>query len=123
MGPVNAAVRFGCELLAIYGIAAGAWVWTQSVVAVVALPVVSAVVWGVFRVPDDPGPPPVAVPGVVRLAIEVAVFASGALGLSAAHGSAAGIAFAAIVAVHYATTLRRLRYVLSCRRWGRSAEQ
>ncbi len=35
MGPVNAAVRFVCEIAAVYGIAAGVWTWTDSVPATV----------------------------------------------------------------------------------------
>lgn len=118
MGPINAAVRLVCELLTVYGIGAGAWVLTDSIVAAVALPVVAATVWGVFRVPDDPGAPPVAVPGPVRLVIEAALFGGGALGLWAALGAPTGLAFALIVVVHYATARERLRYVWSCRGWG-----
>lgn len=121
MGPVNATLRFACELIALYGIGAGVWARTDSVIGAVALPVVAATVWGVFRVPDDPKPPPVVVPGVVRLAIEALVLGGGALGLGAAHGLPVGVAFAVFLVIHYATTPVRLRYVLSCRQWGSSA--
>ncbi|HAJ37501.1 MAG TPA: hypothetical protein DCL15_17675 [Chloroflexi bacterium] len=40
----------------------------------VVLPVVAALAWGVLRVPNDPGPAIVAVPGLLRLLIEWAVF-------------------------------------------------
>ena len=120
MGPANATLRFVCEVAALYGIGAGAWAWTDSVIATVVLPVVAAIAWGVFRVPDDPKPPPVVVPGVVRLAIEAVVLGGGALGLGAAHGWLVGGIFAVVLAVHYATTPVRLRYVLSCRQWGGS---
>lgn len=115
MGPANAALRFACELVALYGIGAGAWSITDSVIAAVAFPLTAAVVWGVFRVPDDPGPPPVAVRGEVRLMIEAAVFGGGVLGLWTAHGPATGTAFGVIVIIHYATTPQRVRYVWSCR--------
>lgn len=49
-------------------------------IAMVALPVVTTTVWGVFQVPDDPKGPPVVVPGVVRLAIDAEVLGGGALG-------------------------------------------
>lgn len=119
MGPVNASLRFICELVALYGIAAGIWTWTDSVVLTVVAPVVAMGLWAVFRVPDDPGPPPVAVPGSVRLVIEAAVFGAGTLGLMAAHGPTAAVVFAGVLVVHYATTPRRLRHVLSSRTWGR----
>jgi hypothetical protein len=77
MGPVNAAVRLPCELAALYGIAAGMWSWTESVLLTIVVTVAAATAWAVFRVPDDPGDPPVAVPGPVRLTIEAAVFAGG----------------------------------------------
>lgn len=40
----------------------------------VVLPIAAALVWGVFRVPNDPGAAIVAVPGPLRLLIEWAVF-------------------------------------------------
>jgi hypothetical protein len=122
MGPVNAMVRFVCELVALFGIGVGAWAWTGSVLATVLLPVGGATIWGVFRVPDDPGPPPVEVPGVLRLLIEATVFASGVWGLLAAYGPVPGVAFGFVLIAHYATTPRRLSYVISCRGWGRPAE-
>ena len=113
MGPVNAAVRFGCEIAAVYGIATGVWAWTGSIVAAIVAPVASMVAWSVFRVPGDPGPAPVAVAGFVRLAIEALVFGVGIAGVWAANGPGPAIVFSAIVVLHYATTLPRLRFVLS----------
>lgn len=115
MDPVNGAVRFVAELVALYGIGAGLWATTDSVVVTVLVPLAAMVVWGVFRVPDDPGPAPVAVPGLVRLVIEDVVFIGGTLGLWAAHGLAPALTFATVVAVHYATTLRRLRHLLAAK--------
>lgn len=116
MGPVNAAVRFVCEIAAIYGIASGAWAWTGSVPATVLAPVAAMSVWGVFRVPGDPGPAPVAVTGPVRLAIEILVFGAGIAGVWAANGRGPALVFLMVVVLHYATTPRRLRHVLSSHR-------
>lgn len=115
MHPINAAVRFVCEIVALYGITAGVWSWTGSIAVTIIAPVAAAAVWGVFRVPDDPGPAPVAVPGVVRLAIEFLVFAGGIAGIWAANGRSLAIAFMVVVVIHYVTTPRRLRHVLSSR--------
>ncbi|MEZ5383836.1 MAG: DUF2568 domain-containing protein [Microthrixaceae bacterium] len=123
MGPVNATVRIVCELVALYGIGAGVWSGTSSWLAALVLPVIAATVWGVFRVPDDPKPPPVVVPGVVRLAIEALVLGAGALGLGAAHGWLAAGIFGGVLAVHYTTTPVRLRHVLASRRWGRASDR
>ncbi len=114
MDPVNAIGRFALELVALYGIGRGVWETSESSIAVVAVVGLAAFVWGRFRVPDDPGPAPVAVPGVVRLCIEVVVLVGGGVGLASVHDSLAVAYFIALI-VHYATTPRRLRYVLSFR--------
>ena len=115
MGPVNAAVRFLCEIAALAGVTVGVWHVTESIVAAIGVPVAAAAVWGVFRVPGDPGPAPVAVPGAVRLAIEFVVFGGGGAGMWVANRRGVAIAFAGVVVVHYATTPRRLRGVVSSR--------
>ena len=112
MGPVNATVRFVAELVAVYGIAAGTWAVSGSVVLTAVVPVAAMTAWAVFRVPDDPGPAPVAVTGVVRLTIEAAVFVAAALGLWATHRPIIGVIFASAVVVHYTTSPERLRHVL-----------
>lgn len=114
MDPFNAVGRFVLELVALYGIGRGVWEMTENAVAVVVVGVAAAFIWGRFRVPDDPGPAPVAVPGVVRLVIEAFVLVGGGLGLSTAHDTLTVVYFVALVA-HYATTRRRLRHVLSFR--------
>jgi hypothetical protein len=114
MDPVNAAGRFVLELVALYGVGRGVWEASGNLVAVVVVAGLAAFVWGRFRVPDDPGPAPVAVPGVVRLVIEMVVLIGGGVGLAAAHGRVAVIYFGVLL-VHYATTRRRLQHVLSFR--------
>ncbi len=59
------------------------WGWHQSegwlrFLLAIALPILIAVVWGTFAVPDDPsrsGAAPIPVSGINRLVIESAVFA------------------------------------------------
>lgn len=116
MGPINAAVRGVSEIVALYGVTAGIWNWTHSVVATIVVPVAAMALWGVLRVPDDPGPALVAVPGLVRLAIEIGVFGGGAAGLRVVQGAPVGVVFAAIVSIHDGTTFERLRFVLSSER-------
>jgi len=79
--PVNLTVRFLLELSAL--LATGIWGWKQSdgwirFIMAIGIPVIIAVIWGTFAVPDDPsrsGKAPVAVPGIMRLVIELAIFA------------------------------------------------
>jgi hypothetical protein len=110
------AVRFLLELLAlvalgIWGHQAGGggiagWVLAASV------PATAATVWGVFRIPNDPKPAPVAVPGPVRLLIEAAFFGGAAAALVGIGQPALAAAFGGAVIVDYA---------LLPARWGRLA--
>ena len=78
--PINLAVRFLLELSAL--LAMGVWGWRQiesgfRFVLAAGIPIIIAVVWGTFAVPNDPsrsGAAPIAVPGILRLVIELAVF-------------------------------------------------
>jgi hypothetical protein len=47
--------------------------WLQYMEAL-GIPVIAAVLWGVFRIPNDPNPAPVQVPGIVRLILELGLF-------------------------------------------------
>lgn len=75
--PINLAVRFLLELVML---AVLAW-WgyhrfpaMAGIAAAIAFPVAAAVLWGVFRIPNDPRPAPVATPGPLRLLLEWALF-------------------------------------------------
>ena len=115
----NLALRFGLELVALAGLALAAWRWTPGparLVAVVAAPLVAAVVWGTFNVVGDPsrsGQAPVEVPGVTRLLLEVAVLGAGAAGLALAWRPEAGLAMAGVTVAHYAAGWSRLRWLLA----------
>jgi hypothetical protein len=103
--PFNLAFRF---LLELAGLAAFAyWGWQTGAgwlgwLLAIAAPLLAAVIWGVFRLPDDPGRAPVAVSGRVRLAI---------LGLFQAEAQLAGLVFAAALLVHYALSYNRLELI------------
>jgi hypothetical protein len=85
--PINLAIRFLLELSAL--VTMGVWGWRQGqgwlrVVLALGIPLIAAVIWGTFAVPNDPsrsGAAPIAVPGMLRLAIELAflIFATWAL--------------------------------------------
>jgi hypothetical protein len=113
--PVNLILRFALEIAGL--IALGYWGWTQHAglarpALAIGAPLLAAVLWGVFRVPGDPGNAPVAVPGAVRLLLEAAFFAGAAIGLVAANQERAGLVLAILVVLHYAVSYDRLAWLL-----------
>ncbi|MCC6411815.1 MAG: YrdB family protein [Saprospiraceae bacterium] len=75
--PINLAVRFLLELAALACM--GTWAWKQhdgsmKWALTILLPLVAALVWGIFRVDGDPGKAPVEVAGWLRLLIEAVFF-------------------------------------------------
>ncbi len=118
MTAANLALRFGAELGALAGLAVGAWTLVDGPlrwVAVVAAPLLAAVAWGVFNVPGDPsrsGAAPVAVPGWVRLVVEMMVFGSGVAALLIAARPILAAALAAVVVIVTATSIPRLTWLL-----------
>ena len=67
---------------------------------------------GVFRVPNDGGPPLVRVPGAARLLIEIAFFGAAERGFYRAVSPPAAYIFAAVVLAHYAASCDRLAWLL-----------
>ena len=116
--PANLALRFALELAALAALSV--WALAQvhgaaSIVLAVILPLIAATLWGTFRVPGDAsasGRAPVPVPGIVRLLLEVALFALGVLALVAAAYTAAGTGLGIAVAVHYALSYDRIIWLL-----------
>lgn len=116
--PINLGFRLVLELAALVSIGLGASTLTEGWfrwVLAIGVPLVAAVVWGVFNVPGDrsrSGEAPVPVPGIVRLLIELAVFISGAVLISLVSSAAAAVLGGA-VAVHYAISIDRIRWLLA----------
>ena len=114
----NLTLRFVLELAALTGLAAAAWRLGSGPgrwVAVVALPVAVAVVWGVCNVPDDPsrsGAAPVEVDGVIRLALELAILGGGAAAVAFAARPALGVVFAVAIVGHYLVSLDRIEWLV-----------
>ncbi|WP_406272918.1 YrdB family protein [Nocardia sp. NBC_00881] len=118
LNPVMLAARFLLELVAVASFGVFGWrafdgPW--KFLLVVALPVVAAVVWGIFAVPGDPsrdGQPKVAVSGSTRLVIELTVLGGGALALQSAGLPSWGVAFAVLVIVYHALAYDRVVWLL-----------
>ena len=88
--------------------AVGHWGWRQTdgwlrFVLAFGVPLIAAILWATFRVPNDPGVPPVAVPGIVRLALELGFFAIAIWALFATDATTLGWILSGAVALHYIT--------------------
>lgn len=116
--PLNLGLRFLLELFALGSI--GYWGWTQHEglprwLWTFGLPVAAAVLWGTFAVPEDPsrsGQAPVPIPGLVRLLLELAIFAVGVAALYASQRGAIGLVFAIITILHYILSYDRILWLL-----------
>lgn len=119
--PINYTVRFILELVGLY--AFGLWGWQATdntflrIILAVGLPVLAATAWGVFGTVGDSrgqgGKPPIAVPGWIRLAVEVAYLALAAGAFIAAGAATAGLIFGLVAFVQTALTYDRIGWLLS----------
>ena len=117
--PINLAVRFLLELIAL--LVVGAWGWRQTdswlkFVLALGIPLLLAIVWGTFAVPDDPsrsGAAPVAVPGILRLLIELVIFGLAVWALYDMGYTSFSWTLAIIVALHYIASYDRIRWLLA----------
>lgn len=114
----NLALRFGLELGALAGLAVAAWQLSSGAtrwVAVAVVPVLAAVVWGVFNVLDDPsrsGAAPVEVSGWTRLAIELLILGGGAAALAMASRPSVAAVFATLIVLQYAASWSRIEWLI-----------
>ncbi|MCB0206088.1 MAG: YrdB family protein [Caldilineae bacterium] len=116
--PLNLAFRFLLEILAL--LAVGYWGWVEHtgllrILLAVGLPVLAAVLWATFRVPGDAsasGRAPVAVPGWLRLLLELGLFAAATWALFGAGAATAATIFGLAVVVHYAISYDRVLWLL-----------
>ena len=115
---MNSAIRFLLELgaLAAFGI----WGYQQSdsgvgILLAIMLPAGFAALWGIFAVRDDPsrsGKTVVQTPGLLRLILELALFAAATWMLFDLGYSLAGWIFGAILLAHYSVSYKRVRWLL-----------
>ena len=116
--PINLAVRFSLEIVGL--VALGWWGWSQSegvfrFVFALGIPILAAVLWGTFAVPDDPsrsGSAPIQVPGIIRLLLELAFFATATWALFYAGQPVLALVFGLIVLIHYAVSYDRILWLL-----------
>jgi hypothetical protein len=116
--PLNLALRFALELAAL--VAMGMWGYRQAdglagIALAVAVPLVGAALWGTFRAhggASHSGKAPVPVPGIVRLALELAWFAFAAWALYDVGRVTLSVALAVIVAAHYIVSFDRVLWLI-----------
>jgi hypothetical protein len=116
--PINLAIRFLLELSAL--LAMGVWGWQQRegwlrFVLALGIPLMAALLWGIFAVPNDPsrsGKAPIATSGMIRLVLELAIFAFAAWALYAAGAVALSWILGITVAIHYAISYDRIQWLI-----------
>jgi len=111
--PLNLALRFILELGVFYSL--GYWGWTTHTglprwLWAVGLPLLGAVLWGVFREanPEVSGKGLVVVPGAVRLALEAALFGGAVWAFYAAGKPNWGLVFGLVALFHYLLSYDRV---------------
>jgi hypothetical protein len=109
-------INLACAVLELCGLAAlntGAF-RRRGLVKVlgVLLPLLAAVAWGTFRVPNDPGKAPVAVHGPVRLLLEATYFALALAALSSAGQPTLAALLGIAVVINYAILYERVIWLL-----------
>lgn len=118
MHPLNLALRFALEVVALAALAGWGWSSTESGwrwVAAVGSVLLAALVWAAFAVPGDPsrgGQGWVHVPGALRLLIELVFFGVAAFALSQLGRPRLALGFAVVVLAHYAWSHERIAWLL-----------
>ena len=116
--PVNLAIRFALEVVAIITFAIwglkllDSWV---SIILAILLPLIFALLWGVFAVPNDPsrsGKTVVVTPGLIRLLLELVLFGAAAWMLFDLEFLKLGWIFSTVVIIHYASSYDRIAWLL-----------
>jgi len=113
--PFNLAFRFTLELAALAAMGYWGWKtgesWTRWLL-MIGVPLIAAAIWGVFRVDNDPGRAPVRVPGIFRLALELAYFAFVVWALGDAGATPASWILGIAVFVHYILSYDRVLWLV-----------
>ena len=118
MNPINLALRFFLEVIALASIGAWSWAqtesWWRAPLAIAAV-LVTGAAWGIFAVPDDPsrgGSGIVHIPGIARLGLELLIFGGAAYALKELGHPNLAAAFAAATVFHYTWSYERITWLL-----------
>jgi hypothetical protein len=114
----NLTLRFLLELAALLGLGMAGWSLCGTVwrwIAAPVVPLIAAILWGIFAVLNDPsrsGRAPVPIPGPARLALELVILFGGAIGFYAAAYKTTAIVVALLIVLSYAFSRDRLGWLL-----------
>ena len=108
--PINLAIRFFLEIVML--IILGCWGWHLSeiwirYIAVIGLPLLAAVLWGAFRIDNDPKPAPIAIPGILRLLLELGLFGLATSALYDLRYPKLAVVMGIIIILHYTVSYDR----------------
>lgn len=118
LNPIMLGLRFCLELAAVVSFGILGWRATDTpwrYLLVVALPVLAMTLWGVFAVPDDPsrkGDATVAVPGLVRLLVEITVLWGGVGALWLARLPWVALASGVVLGLYFVLAWDRVPWLL-----------
>ena len=119
--PLNLALRLLLEIAALAAVGFYGWKLADGslrFLTAIGLPLVLAVLWGTFAVPDDPsrsGSAPVPVPGFLRLALEVAIFGFATWALYWTRAVSWSLVLGGLVVLHYVLSYDRIAWLLGSR--------
>ncbi len=108
--PINLAVRFLLEITMLIIFTYWGWHLADNWVRYIAapgIPLLAAVLWGVFRIPNDPKAAPVAIPGTLRLLLELMLFGFAIYALFDLGEARCGQIMTIIVILHYLVSYDR----------------
>jgi len=117
--PINLALRFLLELCALASVSIWGWKFTDGwprLVLAIGIPILFAIIWGIFAVPNDPsrsGKAPVVTSGIIRLVIEFGFFSFATWALYDIGFKKMAFIFGIIVVLHYLLSYDRIFWLLS----------
>jgi len=114
---INLSVHFLLELCALaavvyWGFKTGNNGWEKFLLGT-GISVLLAAIWGIFRVPNDPGPATIAVPGWVRIIIELGIFTFAAWAIWNTGLISLAWVFGIAIVVNYILMNQRLAFLIS----------
>ncbi|KDN91233.1 hypothetical protein EF87_19945 [Bacillus amyloliquefaciens] len=119
MNQINLLLRFLLEVAALIFIGLFAWSHFNGFlkyVLTLVLPIVAMLIWTVFAVPNDSsrsGQTVIAVNGVIRLIIELLIFAIAVAAIYFSDLKTVSIIFFCLIILHYIASVERIKWLLN----------